>query len=360
MVLFRGGVGTTWLADTWERDASTWNHRAPATTPPARNYHALAYDLGRGRTVLFGGDNGTVPLADTWEWDGANWTQLFPAQSPPARSRHALACDILRNGKVLFGGLVGGFAVSETWEWDGVSWLQRASASSPPARMFHAMAFDFLRGQTVLFGGGIIGSAPLADTWEWDGTNWLPLTPAQSPPARSFHTLASDFLRGQTVLFGGNGTGGLLGDTWEYGPVVPGAWVPFGTGCAGSSGVPALTAGSELRPYPGNALTVEVAPVPSNAAVLFSLGLSRTQWSGLSLPLLLVNLGMPGCALLASADATLLRFATGSVAALTIPIANNQVFVGLVFYNQAFALDPAANAAGATASNATEARIGSK
>ena len=100
--------------------------------------------------------------------------------------------------------------------------------------------------------------------------------------------------------------------------------------------------------------------MPANTAVLFSLGLSRTQWGGLSLPFALDGLGMPGCALFASGDASLLRFASGSVAALTIPIPNNQAFVGLAFYNQAFALDPAANAAGATASNAAAATIGSK
>src|SRR5262249_40878525 len=149
-------------------------------------------------------------------------------------------------------------------------------------------------------------------------------------------------------------------DTWEYGPLAPGAWDPFGTGCAGSAGVPVLTAGSELRPYPGNVLTVEVAPVPANTAVLFSLGLSRTNWGAVSLPLLLANLGTPGSGLLMRGDATRLRSAPGSVAALTIPIPNNQAFVGLAFYNQAFALDPPANAAGATASNAAAATIGGK
>src|SRR5262249_7770120 len=140
-------------------------------------------------------------------------------------------------------------------------------------------------------------------------------------------------------------------DTWEYGPVTPGAWVPFGAGCAGSAGVPVLAAGSELRPYPGNDLTVEVAPVPANTAVIFSLGLSRTQWGGVSLPLLLDNLGMPGCALLTSGEASLLRFATSSGAALSIPIPNQQTFVGLAFYNQAFVFDATANVAGAIASN---------
>ena len=78
------------------------------------------------------------------------------------------------------------------------------------------------------------------------------------------------------------------------------------------------------------------------------------------MPFSLASLGMPGCALLASGDATLLRFATGSIATLTIPIPDDQEFVGLAFYNQAFVFDATANAAGATASNAAAATIGSK
>src|SRR5262249_1313076 len=154
---------------------NSWTHRAPLNTPPARNSHALAFDVARGRTLLFGGVDRTsgVALADTWEWDGTNWTQRFPAQSPPARRLHALASDIIRNRTVLFGGFSSAM-LGDTWEWDGVNWLQRAPLSSPPARCAHSLAFDLLRSRTVLFGG--ISSSNnstrrLADTWEWDGTN---------------------------------------------------------------------------------------------------------------------------------------------------------------------------------------------
>src|SRR5262245_18396442 len=247
--------------------------------------------------------------------------------------------------------------MSDTWEWDGTNWSHAGGTHAPPARMQHALAYVSERGRTVLFGGLIAPfSGPLQDTWEWDGTDWTQRATASSPPVLGDHVLAFDAARGRTVLFGSRS----FADTWEYGPVAPGAWVPFGTGCAGSAGVPVLAAGSELRPYPGNALTVDVAPVPANAAVLFSLGLSHTQWSGLGLPFPLDNLGMPGCALLARGDATLLRFATGGVASLAIPIPNDQAFVGLAFYNQAFVFDAAANAAGATASNAAAVTIGSK
>jgi hypothetical protein len=361
-LLFGGFDGNlTWFGDTWQWDSSVWTQLAPLSSPSARSSHALAYDSVRDRVVLFGGVGGAsgAALGDTWEWDGTNWTQRAPAQSPPARRWSALAFDGARARTVVFGGYGNGLLFADTWEWDGTNWLPGGGAHAPPARCRHTLAYDSARGRTVLFGGNSGPPSlnlPLQDTWEWDGTDWTQRATASSPPARSGHVLAFDAARGRTVLYGSPSFAG----TWEYGPVVPGAWVPFGTGCAGSAGVPVLTAGSELRPYPGNDLTVDVAPVPANTAVLFSLGLSRTNWGGVSLPSALDNLGMPGCALLASGDATLLRFATGSAASLTIPIPNDQTFVGLVFYNQAFALDPPANAAGATASNAAAATIGSK
>src|SRR5262249_31401812 len=158
------------------------------------------------------------------------------------------------------------------------------------------LAYDSARGRTVLFGGIGRPNGTNQDTWEWDGTDWTQRVSASSPLARSGHVLGFDAARGRTVLFGGNS----FADTWEYGPVAAGPGAPLGPGCAGSAGAPVLAAGSELRPYPGNDLPVDVAPVPANTAVLFSLGLSRTNWGALSLPFALDNLGMPGCALFAS------------------------------------------------------------
>src|SRR5262249_52840324 len=156
-------------------------------SPPARYGHALASDDIRNRTVLFGGSVGRngVMLADTWEWDGVNWLQRAPASSPPARLQHALAFDIRRGRTVLFGGISSSAMLADTWEWDGTNWLCLTPAQSPTARADHTLAFDFLRGQTVLF-GGTVGSALLGDTWEWDGTNWAQRLPAASPPPRMF------------------------------------------------------------------------------------------------------------------------------------------------------------------------------
>jgi hypothetical protein len=354
-VLFGGrGGGAAHLGDTWEWDGTTWT--APvALGPPARGWHALAFDSARSRVVLFGGTNFVVLFADTWEWDDAVWLQRAPALSPPARQSHALAYDALRSRTVTFSGITSApLLPADTWEWDGTNWTQRFSAAVPPPRYEHALAYDSARGRTVLFDG--IAGTSLSDTWEWDGVNWLPRTPSQSPPRRSAHGLAFDSARARTVMFGS----ASLGDTWEYAPADPGTYAPFGTGCAGSAGALTLAARAGLMPYPGNTVTVDVAPVPPNVAVIRSFGLSRTQWGTIALPFDLTSLGMPGCTLLASGDSSRLVFAAGNTASFSFPIPNDQAFVGFDFYNQAFALDPAANAAGVVASNAAQVHIGSK
>ena len=61
----------------WLWNGTGWREAAPASRPPARVMHALAYDRRRQRVVLFsGGASLETTQADTWEWDGVNWAQV--------------------------------------------------------------------------------------------------------------------------------------------------------------------------------------------------------------------------------------------------------------------------------------------
>ena len=73
-------------------DPTDWILTVPATSPPARMFHAMAYDSARGRVVLFGGFRVSDYFADTWEWDGSAWARQTPATSPPGPHfpRHGL------------------------------------------------------------------------------------------------------------------------------------------------------------------------------------------------------------------------------------------------------------------------------
>ena len=53
--LRRASDGFSFLGDTWEWDGNDWVEAAPAESPAARGYHAMAYDGARARAVLFGG-----------------------------------------------------------------------------------------------------------------------------------------------------------------------------------------------------------------------------------------------------------------------------------------------------------------
>src|SRR5205814_567517 len=152
---------------------TSWAQAAPATPPPVRSGHAMAYDAAAagGRVVLFGGTAAGGTLNDTWTWDGANWRRAAGARPPPARSGDAVVFEAAGTGGrvVLFGGSsAGGTLLNDIWSWDDTAWTHAAPSNPPLPRYDQATAYDAARGQVVLF-GGIGSSAVLSDTWTWDG-----------------------------------------------------------------------------------------------------------------------------------------------------------------------------------------------
>jgi hypothetical protein len=81
-------------------------------------------------------------------------------------------------------------------------------------------------------------------------------------------------------------------------------------------------------------------------------GSSASSWSGLALPVDLTGLGAPGCRLLVGFAASEVVAIGGSGNGnLEYTIPNNIYLLNSHFYNQAFVLDPAANAFGFVATN---------
>ncbi len=133
----------------------------------------------------------------------------------------------------------------------------------------------------------------------------------------------------------------------------------FGQGCSGSLGTPTIAAAANSRPALGSTFVVDVNNLPFGIAVMAS-GLSNlvTSGAGLPLPFDLSIVGMPGCSQLVDALILDLVSAPGSTATWSWPIPNNASIFGYEFFNQAFALDLAANAFGFTASNAGVGTLG--
>ena len=102
----------------------------------------------------------------------------------------------------------------------------------------------------------------------------------------------------------------------------------------------------------GGAFALALGGLPVGGA-LVATGLSASATtSGLPLPLDLSALGMSGCSQLV--DAFVVDFVSGGGGSATWSwtLPTQPSLFGAVFYNQAFVLDPAANAFGWTATNA--------
>jgi PKD repeat protein len=129
----------------------------------------------------------------------------------------------------------------------------------------------------------------------------------------------------------------------------------IGAGCAGTLGVPGNT--STTQPSLGGAATITVDKLPFGIAVL-AVGVSRTL-SGIGpLPVDLGLIGMPGCPLRVSFEATLTMIGAGTSASLSFPIPSTAALVGTQLYTQALSLDPALNAFGFSIGDAAVMLVG--
>ena len=76
---------TTQRAGKWCSLADSWQAVQATRTRPSCSGH-----------VVWRVDNGAFSRNDTWSWNGTEWAQLNPATSPPARTNHAMAYDSTR------------------------------------------------------------------------------------------------------------------------------------------------------------------------------------------------------------------------------------------------------------------------
>ncbi len=215
IVVFGGRLVGTLNAETWEYDGSSWAQRFPATTPPARHQHAMAYDEVRQRVVMTGGtsnvSSSTAPLNDTWEWDGNDW---IPGPSAPGRRFHQLVYDAARQRVVQAGGrLANGFQIPETWEFDGSQWSLRATSAPflPPLPYHISIARHPTTGSAVAF----------SDTGEfvWNGNGWALSGVSESIPSGRGLVACADTHRNRVVTKVGGLTSEWNGERWSQGVV---------------------------------------------------------------------------------------------------------------------------------------------
>jgi len=158
-------------------------------------------------------------------------------------------------------------------------------------------------------------------------------TPLLLPVAPSLPgVLPTDFR-----LFGGGGLGNVFAIdnlVITYGAEV----TSFGTGCAGSMGVPSLTA--SVLPKLGSTLTLNAGNLALNLGIMIA-GTSDTLAGGsIPLPLDLTSFGWPGCSLLVDPIVTDTLLGTNNTASWTLSIPNVSIFLGFTIFNQVASLDP--------------------
>jgi hypothetical protein len=214
-----GFLQDTWL---WDGATSTWTQATMKSSPPRATGAMLFNDPLTGKVVMFGGWNPTqkVPnLNKTWLWTGTAWKRLHPATSPMGRGWGITVLDPIRKNVVLTGGNGDTIRTDNTWTWDGHDWTQQFPSTQVQALVFAGSTFDPNSKMVIVFGGwGMSSGQDMNQTWSWDGSNWVLLSPKKSPSAREGLGMAYDSNQHETVMFGGQivSSGKELRDTWKW------------------------------------------------------------------------------------------------------------------------------------------------
>lgn len=242
--------------------------------------------------------------------------------------------DPVRQRVVLVGGFNGG-AVAGTWEWDGVNWAEVTLVASPPAANGGALVWHSGI-QRLVYIMSWSGNA-----WVYHGTTYHPRCCATGFPPRSIYTAAYLPNSDRILVYGGYHSwtqNNTYADTWEFDVGSPpnGNATSFGTGCAGSHGVPDLQ--PLTPPVVGLTFQARLTNVAPGIAI-FCLGWSNTQWNALPLPLPLGSIGLdPACTNYTSIDFNVWTLHSGA-ADYSLAIPCSPAFYGAVLYMQGASLD---------------------
>jgi hypothetical protein len=106
-------------------------------------------------------------------------------------------------------------------------------------------------------------------------------------------------------------------------------------------------------------LTATVGNLPLSVAIV-TMGFSDTTFGPYALPLDLGFLGMPNCILRSAPETIVFVPGAGGSATFSLAVPNLNSMRGLVFFQQAAAIDPAANPLGVTLTNAVRGVVGTK
>ncbi len=364
LVLFGGrDANGALLNDTWEWDGTTWTQIATALAPSPREGHATALDHGFDRVVLFGGETSAGVDAQTWAYDGTTWAPVA-GTPPPARRDHVMSTVVAVGGglrTVLFGGNDGPTLLWDTWTFDGIAWTPAILPRPPQGRRDATMVFHSILNAPLLLGGSD-ANGELADAWQLvPSISWarVPMT-TSGLGRRTRHAATFDRSRNLVVVHGGIGTQSVSFSQLFEGrlPGLEGRATSFGRRCTTPTPLAILPFGPGGPLLPGGQAAVSAVAATRVTSSVLLIGLDSTRFGALLLPLDLTPIGMTGCELSASIDATIPGPNPGVTGVVSIRLPNDPSLGGARFFVQALAPDVAANAAGLMTSDALAFHIG--
>lgn len=131
----------------------------------------------------------------------------------------------------------------------------------------------------------------------------------------------------------------------------------YGSGCAGSNGLPTIAALS--TPRLGQKYVIGLTNAKANTGLGLLTGLSNTKYGPFDLPTPLYGAGAPGCFLLTSADFGAASFTDAmGTASISVQIPNDRRFIGASLFHQWAIVDGAVNSLGASFSNGLRMSVG--
>jgi N-acetylneuraminic acid mutarotase len=216
---------TSNMSETWAYDYNTETWMKMTDGPVKHLGACIAYDTQSDRVILFGGYNvgGNYTYDDTWAYDfnSDTWTEMKPSTSPPGRNYQAMAYDDKADRVLVWGSSdVDGPPHLSLWAYDfnTNTWQERlASEPLPSGREYPVMVYDAESDRSIMFGGTSGGS----ETWAYDyNTNaWTNMKPSLDPGDRKVQGMAYNSVADRVIMFGGQvdkTSFKYTNETWTY------------------------------------------------------------------------------------------------------------------------------------------------
>ncbi len=223
-----GGVGSDLASrdDLWRFDAKTrhWSQVvASGDAPKARLSPCLHYSARQDCLILYGGSLGFQQIkafTDVWTFAIATNTWSRVSSDGPGRWQFASAWDDRASRLVVQGGYdTDAKPTATTWTWDAATGAWSHGDEHPEPLLAQSAVWDDSGERMLMFGGAREGQPGSKVLYSWSKGDWHTVAQQDAPAARAYGCMARDPHDGTLVIFGG--VSGTFGS-----PMVPGnAWI---------------------------------------------------------------------------------------------------------------------------------------